>query len=157
MGQDRIEREIAIAAPVERVWAVITEPGQVGAWFAVAGKPAEIDRLEPGGRMVVDHGEQGVFPMKIVTVEPPRVFSYRWASLLPGKEATDDNSTLVEFTLRPDGDGTLLRIVESGFDALPISEEERARSFQDHSGGWTDMAERVRDHTEGKKIETLTA
>ncbi|XVQ15254.1 SRPBCC family protein [Spirillospora sp. CA-255316] len=157
MAQDRIEREIAIAAPVERVWAVITEPGHVGTWFAADGKPAEIDRLEPGGRMVVDHGEHGVFPMRIVTVEPPRVFSYRWASLLPGQEATDDNSTLVEFTLSPDGEGTLLRIVESGFAALPVSEEERERSFQSNSGGWTGMTERVRDYTEGKKIETLPA
>src|SRR5205085_9304392 len=31
--KDRIAREISIAAPVERVWAVLTEPAHVGSWF----------------------------------------------------------------------------------------------------------------------------
>ncbi|MFB4317037.1 SRPBCC family protein [Actinomadura sp. 21ATH] len=146
MAQDRIEREISIAAPVGRVWEVITEPGHVGAWFGAAGKPAELDELRPGGRMVVDHGEDGVFPMRIVAVEPPRAFSYRWAPGFPGAEVTEDNSTLVEFTLLDEGVGTLLRIVETGFAALPA--EVAARKYEDNSGGWTHMAQRVRDYTE---------
>ncbi len=43
---DRIEREIHLRAPVERVWQVITEPRYVAQWF---GQKAEID-LRPGGR-----------------------------------------------------------------------------------------------------------
>ena len=42
-SEDRIEREITIAAPIERVWAVITEPEHVGKWFG-QGPPARIDR-----------------------------------------------------------------------------------------------------------------
>ena len=33
---DRIEREVHIAAPIERVWAVLTEPALVGIWFGRA-------------------------------------------------------------------------------------------------------------------------
>ena len=47
MQKDRIEQEIVIAAPIERVWAVLTEPAHVGRWFGQGG-PAEID-LRPGG------------------------------------------------------------------------------------------------------------
>ncbi len=39
MHADRIEQEIVIAAPVERVWAVLSEPEHVGRWFG-HGKPA---------------------------------------------------------------------------------------------------------------------
>jgi uncharacterized protein YndB with AHSA1/START domain len=47
MGADRIERDIVIAAPVERVWAVLTEPEHVGRWFG-QGEPARIDPRPAG-------------------------------------------------------------------------------------------------------------
>ena len=112
MKPDRIEREIVIAAPIERVWDVVTKPEHVGVWFG-QGQPAEID-LRPGGTMVLDHGVHGVFPTRIVTVDEPHRFSYRWASGFPGQPATEDNSTLVEFTLAADGDKTRLVVVETG-------------------------------------------
>ena len=46
MIPEQIEREVVIAAPIERVWAVVTQPEHVGTWFGDAG--AEID-LRPGG------------------------------------------------------------------------------------------------------------
>jgi uncharacterized protein YndB with AHSA1/START domain len=137
MSEDRIEREITIDAPVDRVWAVITEPELISAWFSQAG-PAEID-LRPGGVMRVDHGRYGVFPTKIVRVDPPRFLSYRWASAYPGEEATEDNSTLVEFSLAPSAGGTLLRVVESGFDRLDLpADKEPTAGYQSHSHGWVD-------------------
>ena len=33
MPTDTIEREIVIAAPVERVWEIVTEPEHMGRWF----------------------------------------------------------------------------------------------------------------------------
>jgi uncharacterized protein YndB with AHSA1/START domain len=147
MTADRIEREITIDAPVERVWAVLTEPEQVSQWFS-AGSPAEID-LRPGGIMRLDHSGGNVFPTRIVRVEPPRYFSYRWASAYPGVETTDDNSTLVEFTLTPEGEGTRLRLVESGFASLAIPEERVAQAgYESHREGWTDKLEEVRQHAE---------
>src|ERR1700722_3498168 len=97
MTTDRIEREVKVSAPIEAVWAVLTDPAHVGTWFGT-GTPADID-LRPGGVMVLDHGDHGTYPTLIVSVEPPRMFSYRWASAYPGVVATEENSTLVEFTL----------------------------------------------------------
>jgi uncharacterized protein YndB with AHSA1/START domain len=144
---DSIEREITIAAPMERVWAVLTEPAHVGEWFG-QGKPTDID-LRPGGVMVLDHGEYGTFPTTIVTVDPPRTFSYRWASAYPGEEATEDNSTLVEFTLANDGDGTRLRMVETGFATLTIPATRLSTAgYDSHSAGWTEVLEKLRRYTE---------
>jgi uncharacterized protein YndB with AHSA1/START domain len=136
MSKDRIEREIVISAPVSRVWAVLTEPQHVGNWF---GESAEID-LRPGGIQRLDHGEHGKFPTLIVKVDPPNYFAYRWASAYPGVVANDDNSTLVEFFLAPEDDGTRLRVVETGFAALTIPPEREATAgYDSHSQGWTEV------------------
>lgn len=154
MTEDRIEREIQIAAPIERVWAVLTEAEHIGSWFGT-GAPTEID-LRPGGLMMLDHGEHGKYATLIVKVEPPRAFSYRWASGYPESVATNDNSTLVEFTLEPEADGTLLRVVESGFDSvvIPASREESA-GYESHAGGWSGVVERLGAYVEGRDQSPL--
>ena len=52
--------------------------------------------------------------------------------------------TLVEFTLEDTADGVLLRIVESGFDAIPA--ERRASAFEANSEGWAAQTELVRKY-----------
>lgn len=147
MSEDRIEREITIAAPVERVWAVLTEPEHVGSWFG-QGRPTPVD-LRPGGTMQLDHGEYGQFPTTIVKVDPPHHFSYRWASAHPGEQAVEGNSTLVEFTLTPDGDGTRLRVVETGFADLVIPEDRAATAgYESHASGWTGQMDNIKQYTE---------
>jgi uncharacterized protein YndB with AHSA1/START domain len=154
MGADRIEREIAISASPERVWEVLTEPEHVGTWFGV-GVPAEVD-LRPGGLMRIDHGEHGRYSTLIVHVDPPRAFSYRWASAYPDVVATVVNSTLVEFSLEPIAGGPLLRVVESGFDALQIPlERERDAGFESHSSGWSGVIEKLGAYAEGRDSSAL--
>ena len=154
MSANRIEREVKISAPIERVWSVLTESSHIGTWFGT-GAPAEID-LRPGGVMMLDHGEHGTYPTLIVNVDPPRAFSYRWASAYPGVLATQENSTLVEFTLEPATDGTLLRVVESGFNALAIpAERERSAGFQSHSEGWTGVVAKFAEYAEGRHESPL--
>jgi len=34
--RDRVEREVVLAAPRERVWAALTQPEQLARWFAEA-------------------------------------------------------------------------------------------------------------------------
>ncbi|MCX4819570.1 SRPBCC family protein [Streptomyces sp. NBC_01142] len=147
MSRDRIEREITIAAPMERVWAVLTEPKHVGAWFG-QGEPTPVD-LRPGGTMHLDHGTYGQFPTTIVKVDPPHHFSYRWASAHPGEQAVEGNSTLVEFTLTPDGDGTRLRVVETGFADLVIPEDKAdTAGYESHSAGWSEQVENIKQYAE---------
>jgi uncharacterized protein YndB with AHSA1/START domain len=82
-------------------------------------------------------------------VDPPHHFSYRWASAFPGEQAVEGNSTLVEFTLTPDGDGTRLRVVETGFAGLDIpADRVDTAGYESHSRGWTEQAENIKQYAE---------
>lgn len=132
---DRIETSVLIAAPVERVWELITSAEHLGRWFADAG--AEID-LRPGGELTLTWGAHGTFFGRVERVEPPHRFAYRWLSQVNSREEpTAANSTLAEFTLAAEGDGTRVSVVESGFAGLAAGPEERAAAFADHTRGWT--------------------
>lgn len=148
MASDRIEQEISIAAPIERVWAVITEPEHVSHWFSPEA-PAEID-LRPGGIMRLDHGQYGVFPMRIVSVDRPRYLAYRWAAAFPGEVADERNSTLVEFTLDEDGPGrTTLTLVESGFTAASVPADRSADAgYDSKAAGWPEALDGMRRYAE---------
>ena len=135
MVPDQIEREIVIDAPVQRVWELITEAEHLGRWFGDAG--AEID-LRPGGAMALRWTGHGTSHGRVVAVEPPTRFAYRWAPFRDpgGEEPVEGNSTLVEFTLHSEGDGTRLRVVESGFASLATSDEQRASNHEGNTKGW---------------------
>ena len=146
MVADQIEREIVIDAPVERVWALITEAEHLGRWFGDAG--AEID-LRPGGAIVLRWAEHGTSRGRVVAVEPQSRFSYRWAALFArDEEPVEGNSTLVEFTLAPEGAGTRLRVVESGFASLATSDEERAKNVEGNTRGWEIETDELREYAE---------
>jgi uncharacterized protein YndB with AHSA1/START domain len=130
MVPEQIERETVITAPVERVWRLLTEAEHLGRWFGDAG--AEID-LRPGGALTLHFEEHPTVHGRVVDVEPERRFSYRWG---PSTRLTPETSTLVEFTLQPDGDGTRLRVVESGFDALDVPTAEQAEQAEGNRRGW---------------------
>ena len=95
---------------MEVVWAVVTEPEHVSGWFSDS---AELD-LRPGGTVALHWDGQGTAHGRVERVEPPRFFSFRWM-VRQGPEFDEDNSTLVEFSLREEGDATRLTVVESGF------------------------------------------
>jgi uncharacterized protein YndB with AHSA1/START domain len=135
MPADVIERETFIEAPVERVWALITEAEHVGTWFGDAG--AEVD-LQPGGQMSWSWEEHGTALGRVEEVEPPHRFVYRWAPFKDpgGSEPVDGNSTRVEWTLTAENGGTRLRVAESGFESLDCSDKQRIANFAGNTEGW---------------------
>jgi len=101
----RIERDILIDAPMEIVWAVVTEPEHISGWFS---DTVELD-LRPGGAAALSWDDYGTVHGRVERVDPPRFFSFRWVvHREPGAAVGDGNSTLVEFSLRPEGDATRL-------------------------------------------------
>ncbi|MEV4313114.1 SRPBCC domain-containing protein [Actinocrispum sp. NPDC049592] len=134
-----IERSTLIAAPIERVWKLVAAPG----WWAAdeANRPS-VEPVE-GESLVVKHAEHGEFPVRVEKVDRPRYVAFRWVSAFQGEELREDNSTLVEFTLTTEGDMTRLRVVESGFEALPTTEDNRANVIKDHTEGWAQCFDQV--------------
>jgi uncharacterized protein YndB with AHSA1/START domain len=128
---DRIEKEIVIDAPVHVVWAIVTEPEHVGGWFSDS---AEIE-LRPGGKAALTWAEHGTALGWVEAVEPPTRLAIRWARPL-GAEPRLENTTLVEFILSEEGEGTRLRVVESGFRELEGPDEEKAEYAKGNEQGW---------------------
>jgi uncharacterized protein YndB with AHSA1/START domain len=137
----QIEKEILIEAPLDVVWRVVTEPDQITQWFI---DEAELDpRLGGRGRFASRSGR--AFYFEIEAFEPPRRFAYRWVQA-EGVALRPDNSMLVEFRLQPEAGGTRLRVVESGFDQIDWSDEQKTQYFEDHSNGWGRFLPRLRDY-----------
>ncbi len=151
MVPNRIEREILIDAKPDVVWAVVTDAEHIAGWFSDS---VDLD-LRPGGKAILTWDEHGPVHGRVESVQPPRFFSFRWVSG-PGTELREDNATLVEFTLSPEGDGTRLRVVESGFADLAGPADEKAQTADEHREGWRRelgdlseyVAERVRTSAE---------
>lgn len=157
MSSDRIEKEVLLRAPLERVWRAISDADQFGQWFGVrfdgpfvAGAtvtgvitPTEVD--DEVAKMQEPHaGKSDAW--QIVAVEPQRRLAFRWHpfAVESGTDYAQEPTTLVEFTLAETNDGVLLRIVESGFDAIPV--ERRASAFKANSEGWAKQTELVRKY-----------
>jgi uncharacterized protein YndB with AHSA1/START domain len=139
---NRIEREIQIDAPLEVVWDVLTEAEHIAGWFSDS---AHID-LHPGGEAIFTWEEKGgTVHGRVETVDPPRFFSFRWIRA-PDTELGEGNSTLVEFNLSEDGDGTRLQVVESGFAELEGPDDERAEYAEGHRTGWAHELDELREH-----------
>jgi uncharacterized protein YndB with AHSA1/START domain len=140
--EDSIVRDIVVAAPVDRVWEVLTRAEYVGRWFGA--EKAEID-LRPGGSFVMVWAQHGTGLARVEKVEEPAFFSFRWA-LEPGVEPAPGEETLVEFTLTPEGDGTRLRVVESGFSRLDRPAEKQQWHRERNVDGWRQVLEAVAGH-----------
>ena len=131
----RIERKKLVRAPRARVWQALTNIEQFCKWFHVEAKGT----FQPGARVEMtstyeDH--KGVrFYLIVEEIQTERKFSWRWH---PGAPQTADLSrepmTLVEFFLEEVEGGTMVTVVESGFDRIAI--ERRAKAFEDNSRGW---------------------
>ncbi len=93
------------SAPIERVWAALTEPAQLSAWLASATVTPGV-----GGRIELRLGadEQdasGHCRGTILVWNPPHALEYEWN--FPGEDAT-----VVRWDLSEQGTGTRLRLTE---------------------------------------------
>ncbi|MFB6722248.1 SRPBCC domain-containing protein [Kribbella sp. NPDC056345] len=122
-----ITRELRIDASPEVVYEVISTPEHLREWW-----PDEADvKASPGAVGTISFGTENVVPLTVVEADPPRRFSFRWAHPVD-EAASAANSLLATFDLIPDGDGTLLRFAETGFDEAGRSDDE----FNEHTTGW---------------------
>jgi uncharacterized protein YndB with AHSA1/START domain len=122
---DSIERTILIAAPIERVWDIVTTPEHMGRWFGDAGAERDGDVIK------MRWEEYGEAELRVVRSDAPTAFAYRWDANVPGI-----GDTLVEFSLATEGDRTRITVVESGWESLRTTPDEQARLRAGNNGGW---------------------
>jgi uncharacterized protein YndB with AHSA1/START domain len=137
-SSDRVEEQVQLNAPRARVWRALTNADELGAWFGVNLAGATI---APGaavvGHFTIPGYEHVKFDVTIEEMIPERRFAWRWHphAIDPAVDYSREARTLVTFTLEDaSGGGTLLRVVESGFDAIPAA--RRTAAFLGNSNGW---------------------
>ena len=140
---DRIEKRFEVNAKRSRVWRAISDAGEFGAWFGM-----KLDRPFAAGatvlgRLTFPGYEHISLEIQVERIEPEGYFSYRWHpyAVDPKADYSTEPTTLVEFRLEEQEDGTALTIVESGFDGIPLS--RRAEAFRMNEAGWTSQSKKL--------------
>lgn len=130
---DSIERSVAIDADARRVYELVSRPG----WWINEGTMSDNQIETVADVSTVTHHKYGSFRIKTVEERPPHYVSFRWLGGDQKNEALEAPGTLVEFWIEEDdGGGVTLRVLESGFSALPVSEEQRRRNIEENTKGW---------------------
>ncbi|RFB80677.1 SRPBCC family protein [Methylovirgula sp. 4M-Z18] len=143
-----IETQIDLAAPQSRVWRALTDYREFGAWFRVRLDGPFVAGQATSGNITYPGYEHLRFEVKVRAIEPEAHFSFHWHpyAVDPAKDYSAEVPTLVEFTLEKSARGTLLRVVESGFDKLPP--DRRAEAFRMNEGGWAIQMENIAKYLE---------
>src|SRR6185437_7381224 len=118
---DRIEKKKLLRAPRSRVWRAVTDAREFGAWFGVAIEGAFSQGAHVRGKITSAGHEHLTMELWVEAIEPERRFAFRWHPFAvdPSVDYSKEPTTLIEMTLSEAEGGTLLTVVESGFDAIP--------------------------------------
>ena len=148
MNTDRIEKTVLLEAPRERVWEALTDSTRFGIWFGAEFDGAFVAEQWVTGRIVPTQMDPEVARLQepargmlmaihVETMEPMTRFAFRWHpyAIDDSSDYSAEPTTLVTFDLLDDPRGILLRITESGFDALPPERRTAARTANDE--GWS--------------------
>jgi uncharacterized protein YndB with AHSA1/START domain len=127
-----IKQELVVKAPRAKVWNVLTTPEGWTGWFSEGVK----GNFTVGETMTLTFEGFGDCYAKVVEREEGTSFAYKWH---PGEDCELDKypeseMTTVRFSLQDHPEGTLLTLIESGFENLP--ESRRAKCAEMNTMGW---------------------
>jgi uncharacterized protein YndB with AHSA1/START domain len=150
MANDRIEKQIELAAPVSRVWRALTDYREFGEWFRVKLEGPFVVGQVSGGYITWPGYEHLRMEVVVQKIEPEGYFSYTWHpyAIDPKVDYSKETPTLVEFTLEKTRKGTLLKVIESGFDKIPA--ERRQEAFRMNDNGWAQQLKNIESHVAQK-------
>lgn len=146
---DRIEKQMELKAPLSRVWRALTDYREFGEWFRVKLDGPFVPGQVSRGHITYPGYEHVQWEARVQKMEPERLFSFTWPhpksiEAAEYSPSPDDPATLVEFRLEPTKAGTLLRLIESGFDRLPA--DRRLQDFRRNEGGWSEQMKNIESY-----------
>ena len=141
---DRVEVDRGIAASVEDVWAVVSEPG----WWVNAGPVADHEgTLDDEGIYHVTDPEAGEWLVEKADEDPMDVVAFRWYPIA-SDELPDEYATRVEISLSEEGDSVNVHIEESGLSSVSDDEDEARQMWDDEAGMWAEALDAIKAHLE---------
>ncbi len=145
---DRIEKNIELNAPVEKVWRALTDHLAFGEWFRVKLDGPFVPGKVSTGHITYPGYEHVKWRATVKAMDAPRLFSFTWHphAIDPDVDYSDETPTLVEFRLQPSDKGTRLTVTEFGFDALPAHRRDEA--LRSNDGGWDEQIMNIKTYVE---------
>lgn len=138
--QDKIQREITVNAPKERLYEAIANPELVVKWFPETLEGSYVVGSQP----IFGFGAHGKNQIYVEAANPYDYFAYRW---VPGSnhfmgDVLSVPNTLVEFRIEEQSQTCCkLTLTETGFSKLPAELIEKC--FAQNSNGWEFMLGRL--------------
>ena len=129
---ENIVGEVEVAAPPERVYAALTDPAELVAWWGAEGKYRTFDwvsDLRVGGKRNCKaenkmNGQVSTVTGEYLEIDPPRVLAFTWE---PTWEKIHPTVVRIELTAIPAGTRVLL--THSGWG-------EATQARRSHEQGW---------------------
>lgn len=127
-----IVAEIAIEAPIERVWDILTSEATVPDWLgcmSYKGTVGSLFYLQQDADLRAKGDVSGATHCEVVLLQPPHKFNFTW--YVPGTPPT-----MVQISLFSEGpDRTFVRLVHDGWEQFPA---DAVRPFYDQlKAGWS--------------------
>lgn len=128
-----VTQEEFIQAAPEKVWQVMTSAEGIRQWLGPSlyeprqGAPITFD-VRHDGKQYRMFGE-------VVTFDPPRELAFTWTE----QEIGDEPWPVLTLTLTPEGSGTRVRLVHSGFERLPANIAQA--QVDSYVAGWAVLVE----------------
>jgi uncharacterized protein YndB with AHSA1/START domain len=140
-----IEREIHIDATPEVVFEVVSSPEHLQEWWA---DEADLASATPGATGELAWGDKEnprshVEGFTVVEADRPRRFAFRW---IYDEAPAAGTSLLVTFDLVPSGNGTKLRLTESGFREKGWEIAVLEQAYREHGEGWDMFVPRLAEY-----------
>jgi uncharacterized protein YndB with AHSA1/START domain len=150
MADDRIEKRIELKAPLSRVWRALTDHREFGLWFRVKLDGPFVPGQVSTGWITYPGYEHLKWEAVVQKMEPERLFSFTWHpyAVDPKMDYSKEPPTLVEFRLEKTAGGTLLTVIESGFDKIPAG--RRPEALRMNERGWTEQLKNIDSHVAQK-------
>lgn len=141
---DRVEVDRRIAASVEDVWAVVSEPG----WWVNDGPVDDHEvTLDDEGIYHVTDPEAGEWLVEKADEDPMDVVAFRWYPIA-SDALPDEYATRVEISLSEEGDSVSVHIEESGLSSVSDDEDEARQMWDDEAGMWAEALDAIKAHLE---------
>jgi len=120
----KLNRTIAIAAPVPLVYEMITTPEYWARWWGAGSRIV----AEPGGEVLIRYPNGIEVVGQVVDIRPDArlAFTYGYASGAP----VPPGGSIVEIALESDGEGTRLRLTHAFRDETPRDQHDPGWRFQ---------------------------
>ena len=150
MVSTQIVKRSLVLAPPERVWAALTDAGQLATWFGAEFVSPFVPGAHVIGRMIPTQVLPSVarrrkaytglsFELDVERLEPSRLLSFRWSpSAFFNPDVKAVGRSLVMINIEPASRGCHLTITESDFEGLPSELLETI--IEARTGDWGDWS-----------------